>query len=471
MVHHVVIGGGITGLAAAYTLVHGSGDISQQVTLIEAEERLGGKIRSRTFAGATVDLGPEAFVAGVPEARALCTALGLEEDLVAPSTGKTTVWTRGRLRPLPDGLVHGVPTSAGAIARSGILSPGGVVRAGLDLFLPRTELPPDPTVMQVIAPRFGREVVERLVEPLLGGIHAGCADRLSTAAIAPHLATTAQRHRSLMRGLRASRPPKGAKATPMLVSVAGGLERLVDRLRAALERVEVHTGTQVVSVTRQSDGRYRLLCEHGAALVADGVVLAVPAWAAARILRAMAPELSSLLEALAYASVTTVLLAYAASAFPRPLDGSGFLVPRIEGRLLTACTVCTTKWPHVRASDTIIVRCSAGRWGDERALHLDDDALVEQIHRELIQAMGVQERPCERMVTRWPQAIPQYETGYQARVAEIETALTLWPSLVLAGASYHGVGIASCIQDGTRAAASLRAARQRAPCHERLFLT
>jgi oxygen-dependent protoporphyrinogen oxidase len=272
-----------------------------------------------------------------------------------------------------------------------------------------------------------------------------------------------------MRGLRASRPPNGAKATPMLLSIAGGLERLVDRLRAALERVEVHTGTQVVSVTRQSDGRYRLLCEHGAALVADGVVLAVPAWAAARILRAMAPELSSLLEALAYASVTTVLLAYAASAFPRPLDGSGFLVPRIEGRLLTACTVCTTKWPHVRASDTIIVRCSAGRCGDERALHLDDDALVEQIHRELIQALGVQERPCERMVTRWPQAIPQYETGHQARVAEIETALTLWPGLVLAGASYHGVGIASCIQDGTRAAASLQAARQRAPCHERLF--
>lgn len=461
MTHHVVIGGGITGLAAAYTLVHASGDMTQQVTLIEAEERLGGKIRSRTFAGATVDLGPEAFVTGVPEARALCIALGLEADLVAPSTGKTAVWTRGRLRPFPDGLVHGVPTSAGAIARSGILSPGGVVRAGLDLFLPRTELPPDPTVTQVIAPRFGREVVERLVEPLLGGIHAGRADRLSLAAVAPHLATAAQRHRSLMRGLRASHLSEGAKpATPMLLSVAGGLERLVDRLRAALEGVEVHTGTQVVSMTRQSDGRYRLLCDDGAALVADSIVLAVPAWAAARILRAMTPELSSLLEALAYASVTTVLLAYAASAFPRPLDASGFLVPRIEGRLLTACTVCTTKWPHVRASDdTVIVRCSAGRRGDERALLLDDDALVEQLHRELIQAMGVQERPRERLVTRWSQAIPQYETGHQARVAEIETTLTRWPGLVLAGASYHGMGIASCIQDGTRAVASLRAAR------------
>jgi len=469
MAHHVVVGGGITGLAAAYTLVHASGDVPQRVTLIEAEERLGGKIRSRAFAGATVDLGPEAFVARVPEARALCAALGLEEDLVAPTTGKTAVWTRRRLRPLPDGLVHGVPTSAGAIARSGILSPGGVVRAGLDLFLPRTELPPDPTVTQAIAPRFGREVVERLVEPLLGGIHAGRADRLSLAAVAPHLATAAQQHRSLMRGLRASRPPNGAKATPMLLSIAGGLERLVERLRATLEGVEVHTATRVVSVTRQSDGRYRLLCEHGAALVADGVVLAVPAYAAARIVRALVPELSSRLEAITHASVATVLLAYATSAFPRPLDGSGFLVPRIEGRLLTACTVCTTKWPHVRASDSIIIRCSAGRWGDERALHLDDDALVEQIHRELIQAMGVRERPRERMVTRWLQAIPQYEAGHQAHVAEIETALTAWPGLVLAGASYHGVGIASCIQDGIRAAASMRAARQRAPCHERLF--
>ena len=460
MSHYVVVGGGITGLVAAYTLAHASGDIPQRVTLIEAEERPGGKIRSRTFAGATVDLGPEAFVAGVPEARALCIALGLEEDLVAPSTGKTGVWTRGRLRSFPDGMVHGVPTSAGSIARSGILSCGGVVRASLDLFLPRTELPPDPTVTQVIAPRFGREVVERLVEPLLGGIHAGRADRLSMAAVAPHLATAAQQHRSLMRGLRASRPPNGAKATPMLLGISGGLERLVDRLRAALEGVEVHTGTQVVSVTRQSDGRYRLLCEPDAALVADGVVLAVPAWAATRILRAMAPELSSRLEAITHASVTTALLAYAASAFPRPLDSSGFLVPRIEEKLLTACTVCTTKWPHMRTSDTIIVRCSAGRWGDERALLLDDDALVEQIHRELIQMLGVQERPCKRMVTRWPQAIPQYETGHQARVAEIETALTLWPGLVLAGASYHGVGMASCIQDGTRAAVSLQAPGQ-----------
>lgn len=456
MAHLVVVGGGITGLAAAYTLVQAGGDFPQRVTLIETEERLGGKIRSTEFAGATIDLGPEAFVACVPEVSALCTVLGLEEALVAPATSKTSVWTRGRLRPLPDGLVHGVPTSAGAIARSGILSPGGVVRAGFDLFLPRTELPPDPTIMQIVAPRFGREVVERLVEPLIGGIHAGRADRLSLAAVAPHLATTAQRHRSLMRGLRASRPLKESQSVPVLVSIAGGLERLTDRLRAALEGAEVHTGTQVVSVTRQSDGRYRLLCEHGVTLVADGVVLAVPACAAGRIVRAMAPELSSRLEALAYASVTTVLLAYSASAFPRLPGVSGFLVPRIEGRLLTACTICTTKWPHVRASGTIIVRCSTGRWGDERALYLDEETLVEQIHRELVQAMGVQECPYERMVTRWPQAIPQYEVGHQARVTEIETALAPWPNLVLAGASYHGVGIASCIQDGVRAAASLQ---------------
>ncbi len=465
MVHHVVVGGGITGLAAAYALTRGSRDSSQQVTLVEAEERPGGKLRSSTFAGATVDLGPESFVAAVPEMKALCTALGLEEAIVAPSASKAAVWTRGRLRPFPDGLVHGVPTSAGAIARSGILSPGGIMRAGCDLFLPRTELPPDPTVTQVIAPRFGREVVERLVEPLLGGIHAGRADRLSMAAVAPHLATAAQRHRSLMQGLKAARAPKGTKAPSMLVSIAGGLERLIDRLLAALESVEVHTGTPVVSVTRQADGRYCVLCEHDITLVADDIMLAVPASEAAKILRAMAPELSSRLEALAYASVTTVLLAYATSAFPRPLDCSGFLVPRYEGKLLTACTVCTTKWPHIRAADMTIVRCSTGRWGDERALHLDDDALVEQIQHELTQALGVQERPRERIVTRWPQAIPQYETGHQARVAEIEAALTSWPGLVLTGASYHGVGLSSCVQDSARAVASLRLPHLQADQH------
>jgi protoporphyrinogen/coproporphyrinogen III oxidase len=456
MPHIAVVGGGITGLSTAYHLIHTSEGVPLQVTLIEASDRLGGKIRTERFAGTAIDLGPEALVARVPQVRALCRELGLEEDLVAPATGKTYLWTRGRLRPFPDGLVFGVPTSAGAIARSGILSLAGVARAGLDLLLPRSHWPSDPSITQVIGSRFGREVVERLVEPLLGGIHAGRADRLSLASVAPYLAIAAKQHRSLMRGLQSTRPAKEGGSSPVLLTVAGGLERLVERLHKALAGVDIRTGTHVLSITPLPDGRYRLLCDSGSAVVADGVVLAVPSWAAADIVRETAPELATRLASIAYASVVTVTLGYPTSAFPKPLNGSGFLVPRIDGRLLTACTWCTNKWPHLRSSTAIILRCSAGRWGDDRALQLDDDALIEQLQGELVQSMGIRGHPNEWLITRWKRAIPQYEVGHQARVAEIEAALAGWPGIILAGAPYHGVGIASCIQDSELAASLLR---------------
>lgn len=455
MGHIVVLGGGITGLAAAYALVH-AGEDASHVTIVEADDHIGGKIRTRSFAGVSVDLGPEAFVARVPEVRALCQALGLEEELSAPAARKTYVWTRGRLRALPEGLVQGIPTSPWPIARSGILSPVGLARASLDMLLPRSALPPDPSITQVIGPRFGREVVERLVEPLLGGIHAGRADLLSMASAAPHLAIAAKRHRSLMLGLRSARPPKEAKAAPMLLGVTGGLERLVDRLRAALDGVDARTGTRAIALSGLPGERYQVFLDHGSPLVADAIILATPSWATARITQDIAPEVSSRLDDIRYASVVTALLAYPAPAFSRPIEDSGFLVPRVDGHLLTACTFCTNKWPHVRSDGKIIVRCSAGRWGDERALQLDDETLVNHLHGELAQALGIRERPQEWLVTRWKRAIPQYEVGHQARVAEIEAALAPRPGLILAGSSYHGVGISSCIQDGAQAAQRAR---------------
>ena len=454
--HIAVVGGGITGLAAAYHQARQWEGVPPQITLIEACDRLGGKIRTEAFAGLEVDLGPEAFVAQMPEVRALCRELGLEEQLEAPATSRTYVWTRGRLRALPDGLVYGVPTSAGAIARSGILSPPGVVRAGLDLLLPRRRVPTDPSVMQAIGTRLGREVVERLVEPLLGGIHAGRADRLSLESISPSVAAAVKRHRSLMLGLRSVRPGKDAQSSPVLQGIAGGLARLVERLHHALTEVDVRTGTRVRSIIPQSDGRYHLQCEPGPPLVVDGVLLAAPSWATAGMVQEMAPDLAARLASIAYASVVTVTLAYPASALPRPMDGSGFLVPRVDGHLLTACTWCTNKWPHLQHSPMIIVRCSAGRDGDTRALCLDDDILVERLHGELVQAMGIQGQPVAGMITRWERAIPQYETGHRARVDQIESELARWPALILAGAPYHGVGIAACVPSGAAAAARIR---------------
>jgi oxygen-dependent protoporphyrinogen oxidase len=428
-----VVGGGITGLATAWFLRQRAPDVP--VTLIEAADHLGGKIETTALGGAPVEAGPDTFLARAPWAVELCRRLGLEDDLVAPATTRAYVWTRGRLRPLPDGLVLGVPAEVTPLARCGIVSPAGLARAGLDLVLPRRPLGEDPSVAEVVGARFGREVVDRLVEPLLGGIHAGRADRLSLSAVAPQVAGAAAGSRSLLLGLR--RQPASATG-PVFLGVRGGMGRLVERLRQRLEGVEFRTGTAVASLSDLS---------------ADRIVLTVPAFAAAPLVRPLSPEAADELAAIAYASVVTAPLAYPRSAVPGPVAGSGFLVPRVDGRLLTACTWTSSKWPGAGTGDTVLLRASAGRIGDERALQLDDATLVDRVHEEVTEAMGLRAGPEASLVRRWPRALPQYDVGHQARVDRIEAALaTAAPHVRLAGAAYRGLGIAACIHQAERAA-------------------
>jgi oxygen-dependent protoporphyrinogen oxidase len=454
--HITIVGGGISGLAAAYALTHEDHNIPLRVTLLEADQRLGGKLRTEPFADIQVDAGPDAFLARQPWAKELCQQLGLTAELVAPATGRAYLWTRRQLRALPSDLILGVPTNEISIAQSGILSLPGIARAGLDLILPRHHWSGgDPTVAEVIGARFGHEVVERLVEPLIGGIHAGRADRLSLMAVAPHLAQAAQQHRSLMLGLRNKQAHKPSEAGPAFLSLRQGLGRLIERLHETLSELDIRLNTQVQTLTRQPDGRYCLQCTNGPAVITDGVLLAVPTWAAAKILQLLAPAVASELAAIQYASVIITTLGYPGTAFPQPLHGNGFLVPRIDQRLLTACTWTSSKWPHLKAASSVILRCSTGRIGDKRAWQLSDDELVSHIHSELVEAMGIRHRPKEVRVTRWERALPQYEAGHQARIARIEEALSPLPGLALAGAAYHGPGIPSCVQDGKRATIKL----------------
>lgn len=453
-----VIGGGISGLATAYFLSRASNSIRPRVILIEAEQQLGGKIRTEPFAGIPVDAGPDAFITRSPWAVELCQELGLDKELVAPATGKTWLWTRGRLRPLPDGLAMGIPTGPVSIARTGILSLAGLLRAGLDLVLPRQSYSADPTVARVIGTRLGHEMVEHLVEPLLAGIHAGRADHLSIASVAPPLASTARKHRSLILGLRReAQPPSPGGNGPSLLSLPDGLGGLITRLHDALHDVDVRKGTQVEAITRQLDGSYLLTTKNSPAVVVDEVVLATPAWEAANLLRGTAPGVATELAAIEYASVVVVTLGYMPSAFPGPLAGSGFLVPRVDGHLLTACSWVTSKWPHLDRTGLIILRCSTGRLGDERASQLSEEALIQRIHSELVEAMGVRSKPVEVRVTRWNRAFPQYDEGHEARVTRIAQGLHDFPGLILAGAAYHGVGIPACIHDGKQAAAQVLA--------------
>ena len=448
-----MVGGGIAGLSAAHEL---AGRPGVTVTLCEAGERLGGKVRTEAFAGTDLDLGPDAFLARRPEAVALCRELGLEDELVAPAATTAWVWVGGRLRPLPAGTVLGVPTRLGPLARAGVLSPVGLARAALEPLLPGRPLAGDAALGTVVRRRLGAEVHRRLVDPLVGGINAGTTDRLSIEVCAPQLAAAARRSPSLVRGVRAvtAGTGSGAGAGPVFLTIPGGLGRLVDALSSRLDAAgaEVRTGEAVRALAPGGDGTYVVTTASGP-VVADAVVVALPAPAAGRLVAPHAPGAGATLAAIDHASVALVALAYPDSAVPRPLDGSGFVVAAGQGRLMTACSWASSKWAHLARPGQVLLRASAGRAGDERASALDDDAVVARLRLELGAALGITAPPSEVRVTRWPGAFPQYAPGHLGRMAAAEEELaTRLPGVSLAGAALAGVGLPACIGSGRVAA-------------------
>ena len=434
-----VVGGGITGLAAAWELLQaGVG-----VTVFEASHRLGGKVLTEDVGGRPVDLGPDSFLGRVPDALDLCWELGIDDEVVSPATEQAAVWVRGRLRPLPQGMVLGVPTSLASLARSGILSLPGLGRAALELVLPRRDRAGDRSVGDLVTARFGRQVHERLVDPLLGGVHAGPTDRLSMQATAPQLAAVAtEGGGSLLTALRAQRraaAAAGEAGGPVFRSLRGGLGRLVHRLGQELHAA----GVQLRLRTE--------LAELPAGF--EAVIAATPAPTTAALVAPASPEAASELRAIDHASVTLTVLVYPEAALPRPLTGSGFLVPRGERRLMTACSFGSSKWPHWASPGNVVLRVSAGRWGDKRALGMGDTELVDRLHGELTEALGLREPPHEVRVSRWVDAFPQYRVGHLERVARVEQALNRdLPGVVVAGGAYRGIGIPACIGQGRAAA-------------------
>ena len=491
-----VVGGGMAGLSAAWQLVQGREDSpgdAPVVVVLEAGPRPGGKVRSAEFCGRTVDLAADAFLARRPEATGLCTELGLDAALVAPGASGAALFARGRLRMMPDGVNLGVPTRWWPLARSGILSPAGAARAALDLVRPHRAEPDatgDAAVGPVVAGRLGHEVVERLVDPLIGGIHAGGVDELSAESTFPPLLVAERRSGSLMRRLRLPAPAASGNgpATPVFWSLDGGTARLPAELAAVLadRGVALHTGVAVEALERTAPGdagTWRLTLAGEAAavdgaagaadgsrtLTVDGVVLAVPAGQAGGLLAQHAPRAAALLGGVRHSSVTVVTLSLPAGTVRSPMVGTGFLVPRtsrIDGRvpLVTGCTYLSRKWPGLARPDDELVRLSVGRLGDERPDSLDDDELAAAAFRELNRVLAVDGRPRATMVTRWDGAFPQYAVGHLERTARIEEAVAELPGVAVAGAAYRGVGIPAVVGSGRAAArAVLRSLDQARP--------
>lgn len=446
----VIVGGGIAGLAAAHALGTRPG-----VLLLDGAATLGGKLRSADFGGVPVDDGAEQVLVRQPEALDLIRAVGLGETVVYPRTSSASVWTRGALRPLPTGTVLGVPADPVAVARSGLLSTAGLARAGLDLALPRTRFDEDIAVGAYVGARVGREVVDRLVDPLLGGVYAGRADALSLEATVPQLAPHVRRHRTLLGAARAARGATTREDGPVFAGLIGGLGRLPAAVVSVVRAngVEIRTDTMVRAIERTQDG-YRLTvgavprAQH---VHARHVVVAIPGAPAARLLNDVAPAAAAEIAGIDYASVVTVTLGY--TGLTRRLEGSGFLVPAVDGHVIKAVTYLSTKWSHLADGPTLL-RASVGRYGDEHDIQRDDDDIVADVHADLVNAVGVTGPPALSRVNRWGGGLPQYAPGHLDRVRRARGAL---PSgIVVCGAAYDGVGVPACVRSGQSAALRLR---------------
>ena len=441
-----IVGGGITGLAAAWEL---SAQPGVRVVVLEASDRFGGKIRTSPFAGLpAVDEGPDAFLARVPEATALCRELGLGDELVSPSSGKAWLWWHRRLHALPAGLVLGVPSDLRGLARSRLLSVRGKLRAAVEPILPGlADAVAADNLGALVRARFGAEVLERLVDPLVGGINAGDADDLSARSSAPQILDVAAGSRSLLVGLR--RRAAGVPDGPVFLVPRSGMGSVVERLVAALaERgVELRTGAAVDAIERAGAG-WRV-----ADVEVDAVIVTTPAFVAARQLAGASADAARLLGAIPHASVAMVTLAYRDEHVGRPLDGSGHLVPKPEQRALTACSWASTKWSHWKAPGQSVLRASLGRHGNEAAADGTDDELVARAVGDLHEPLRLAGDPIASRVTRWPAAFPQHTPGHLERVATIEAALRRdAPGVWAVGAAHRGVGIPACIRQGRAAA-------------------
>jgi protoporphyrinogen/coproporphyrinogen III oxidase len=459
-----VLGGGIAGLSAAWELARGFGSRRDKprVLVLESSGVLGGKIRSVEVAGRAVDIGPDAFVARRKEALELCDEIGLRDELLTPGTSGAYVWARGRLRSLPSGLVMGIPTRLGPLAASGICSPRGVARAALDLLATsRREQSkantPDVALGPLVRHSLGREVQERLADPLLGGINAGSTQTMSTEAVLPQLLEVRRQGGSIMRALRPE-PPVGhpGQDAAIFMTLRGGMQQLVDRLSLSLQEggVEVVLGANVNALERahSGDGERWLVRTSVDQFEVDGVVIALPAPEAASLLRGTDERVAGLLDSVPYASVTLITFRFPAGVVDSSLEGTGFLVPVSEGRLLTACTWLSKKWPELSRPDDTLLRVSMGRLGDERHEHMSDDDVVASSLAELREILGLNEDPLSSIVTRWTRSFPQYLVGHLQRVAEMEECMQAHPSMALAGAYLRGVGIPACIDSGRVAA-------------------
>lgn len=460
--HVVIVGGGITGLSAAFYLQQAAraAGIALSYTLVERDDRLGGKIHTDTIDGAAygapgafvVEAGPDSFIVQKPEALQLVHDLGLADRIMDVNEQRRSVHVlvKGRRIPLPDGLSLLAPTKLLPFALSPLISLRGKLRMALDLLIPPRRDDADETLADFVRRRFGSEALDKIGEPLLAGIHSSEAERQSMMATFPRFRALERKHGSLIRGMRAHRPPPGSRPSPF-ATLRGGVGELVAALARALDgRLLAGRGVASLSYLPSEDPAYRLRLDDGATLAADAVILTAPAFAAAELVAPFQPDLAEGLRQIRYATTATVSLAYPRAAVGDALDAVGLIIPRSEGCRINACTITSVKFSHRAPGDYALLRVFFGGARNPDVVALDDAAIVALARDELRAIYGIAADPLFSRIYRWQRSNPQYELGHLERVDALDRACP--PGLLLAGSAYRGVGIPDCIRQGREAA-------------------
>jgi oxygen-dependent protoporphyrinogen oxidase len=459
----LIIGGGIAGLSAAYYLqkYFADGGSDWRILLLEAGDRLGGKIHTERIDGFVIEGGPDTFLASKPWATQLCQELGLEDRLQGtnPVQKNTYILRAGELQPLPDGLTMMIPTNIAAMLQTKLLNWPAKIRMGMDWLIPPKPLNGDESLGAFVSRRLGRSAYENLIEPLMSGIYAGDGDALSLQATFPYLRDLEMNYGGLVKGALSTRRkmrrkgqvPSGSRSA--FLTPKSGLQEIIESLVNYLEKTgcELRTSQTVHRLSR-SGNKYYVHPVYGPAIEADALILATPAFSSARLLGDLAPDLAMDLNDIPYVNAATVSLAYEQSELSRPLDGYGYVIPRKEGQRALACTWTSTKFPHRAPEGKALLRVFFGRAGEGFEVPTDKAELVKLARQELAHTLNIHAEPILSQAFYWEKAMPQYNLGHPERLARIEGQLKSLPCLALAGNAYRGIGIPDCIHSGELAA-------------------
>ncbi|MFP6626232.1 MAG: protoporphyrinogen oxidase [Deltaproteobacteria bacterium] len=468
----VVVGAGISGLAAAYRIEQLARQRGYGINLklIEAARRSGGVIETVHRNGLLMELGPDSMITDKPWGRELCEEVGLGERLVGTSEGRrrSFIARKNRLIPVPEGFYLLAPARLGPLILSPLFSPLGKLRMAMEPFIPartaESSNGKDESLAQFVRRRLGREALERAAQPMIGGIYTADPERLSLQATMPRFQQMEREHGSVIRALvAAASRPNAAEAEAsgprygLFATLAGGMQELPQRLAERLPADTIVTGERVDGLTRQEGGGWLLGCRSGSPYHADAVCLALPAYAAATLVSGLSGRLCSQLEAIEYASTATVNLSFDADAIGHRLDGFGFVVPAIEGRTILACTFATRKFSGRAPEGTVLVRAFVGGALFPEKLDMDDETMIRAVVQDLRDLLKLKAAPREVLVTRHQSAMPQYQVGHLDRVATIENCVSELDGLELAGNFLGGPGIPDCIRMANEAAGRLAA--------------